>query len=148
YEVHFFTGEDPMQMHAAMASTLDTCYAKIRWYQEQAREHGFTRRPAWPVIVLRSPKGWTGPKEVNGRQVEGTFLAHQVPLADVKTNPAHLNLLEEWMSSYRPEEVFDEGGRLFPDLAILAPTGVSCMGAKPTAVGGKLLSDQRHSPFQ
>jgi len=81
YDVHFVSGEDPMQMHAAMARTLDTCYAKIRFYQEEARRHGFTERPAWPVIVLRSPKGWTGPKEVNGRLVEGTFLSHQVPLA-------------------------------------------------------------------
>ena len=147
YDVHFVTGEDPMQMHAAMASTLDTCYAKIRWYQEQAREHGFTRRPAWPVIVLRSPKGWTGPKEVNGRQVEGTFLAHQVPLADVKTNPAHLNLLEEWMRSYHPEEVFDEGGRLIPELATLAPMGDRRMGANPHADGGKLLVDLDLPPF-
>ena len=147
YDVHFVTGEDPMQMHAAMASTLDTCYAKIRWYQEQAREHGFTRRPAWPVIVLRSPKGWTGPKEVNGRQVEGTFLAHQVPLADVKTNPAHLNLLEEWMRSYHPEEVFDEGGRLIPELATLAPRGDRRMGANPHADGGKLLVDLDLPPF-
>ena len=147
YDVHFVTGEDPMQMHAAMASTLDTCYAKIRWYQEQAREHGFTRRPAWPVIVLRSPKGWTGPKEVNGRQVEGTFLAHQVPLADVKANPAHLNLLEEWMRSYHPEEVFDEGGRLIPELATLAPIGDRRMGANPHADGGKLLVDLDLPPF-
>src|SRR5947209_2839457 len=147
YDVHFVTGEDPMQMHAAMASTLDTCYAKIRWYQEQAREHGFTRRPAWPMIVLRSPKGWTGPKEVNGRQVEGTFLAHQVPLADVKANPAHLNLLEEWMRSYHPEEVFDEGGRLIPELATLAPTGDRRMGANPHADGGKLLVDLDLPPF-
>ncbi len=147
YDVHFVTGEDPMQMHAAMASTLDTCYAKIRWYQEQAREHGFTRRPAWPVIVLRSPKGWTGPKEVNGRQVEGTFLAHQVPLADVKTNPAHLNLLEEWMRSYHPEEVFDESGRLIPELATLAPRGDRRMGANPHADGGKLLVDLDLPPF-
>ena len=147
YDVHFVTGEDPMQMHAAMASTLDTCYAKIRWYQEQAREHGFTRRPAWPVIVLRSPKGWTGPKEVNGRQVEGTFLAHQVPLADVKANPAHLNLLEEWMRSYHPEEVFDEGGRLIPELATLAPMGDRRMGANPHADGGKLLVDLDLPPF-
>ena len=147
YDVHFVTGEDPMQMHAAMASTLDTCYAKIRWYQEQAREHGFTRRPAWPVIVLRSPKGWTGPKEVNGRQVEGTFLAHQVPLADVKANPAHLNLLEEWMRSYHPEEVFDESGRLIPELATLAPIGDRRMGANPHADGGKLLVDLDLPPF-
>src|SRR5438067_2373204 len=147
YDVHFVTGEDPMQMHAAMASTLDTCYAKIRWYQEQAREHGFTRRPAWPVIVLRSPKGWTGPKEVDGRQVEGTFHAHQVPLADVKNNPDRLQRLEEWMRSYQPEEVFDEHGRLIPELAALAPSSDRRMGANPHANGGKLLVDLDLPPF-
>src|SRR5256712_2135450 len=147
YDVHFVTGDDPMQMHEAMASTLDTCYAKIRWYQEDARQNGFTRRPAWPVIVLRSPKGWTGPKEVDGRQVEGTFHAHQVPLADVKTNPDRLQRLEEWMRSYRPEEVFDEGGRLIPELATLAPIGDRRMGANPHADGGKLLVDLDLPPF-
>src|SRR5438270_352983 len=139
YDVHFVEGDDPLQMHGDMARTLDTCYAKIRSYQEEARQHGFTERPAWPVIVLRSPKGWTGPKEVNGRQVEGTFLAHQVPLADVRTNPAHLQFLEEWMRGYRPEDVFDEQGRLIPELAALAPTGQPRMAANPHANGGKLL---------
>jgi xylulose-5-phosphate/fructose-6-phosphate phosphoketolase len=147
YDVHFVSGEDPMQMHAAMARTLDTCYAKIRFYQEEARQHGFTQRPAWPVIVLRSPKGWTGPKEVNGRLVEGTFLSHQVPLANVKTNPVHLELLEEWMRSYHPEEVFDESGRLIPQLAALAPTGNRRMGANPHANGGQLLVDLNLPPF-
>jgi xylulose-5-phosphate/fructose-6-phosphate phosphoketolase len=147
YDVHFVTGEDPMQMHAAMASTLDTCYAKIRFYQNEAREHGFTGRPVWPVIVLRSPKGWTGPKEVDGRQVEGTFLAHQVPLAAVKTDPAHLQLLEEWMRTYHPEEVFDECGRLIPELAALAPGGDYRMGANPHANGGELLVDLDLPPF-
>ena len=147
YEVHFVEGEDPMQMHAAMASTLDTCYAKIRFYQEEARQHGFTKRPEWPVIVLRSPKGWTGPKEVDGRLVEGTFLAHQVPLANVKTNPAHLRLLEEWMHNYHPEEVFDERGRLIPELAALAPIGNRRMGANPHANGGELLVDLNLPPF-
>ncbi|TMD61678.1 MAG: phosphoketolase family protein [Chloroflexi bacterium] len=147
YDVHFVAGEDPMQMHEAFARTLDTCYAKIRFYQEEARKHGFTGRPAWPVIVLRTPKGWTGPKEVNGRLVEGTFLAHQVPLADVKTNPAHLKLLEEWMRSYHPEEVFDEDGRLLPEFAALAPTGDRRMGANPRANGGELLVDLDLPPF-
>src|SRR2546421_8865089 len=147
YDVHFVTGDDPMQMHEAMASTLDTCYAKIRFYQEDARQNGFTRRPAWPVIVLRSPKGWTGPKEVDGRQVEGTFLAHQVPLADVKSNPDRLQRLEEWMRSYRPEEVFDEGGRLIPELATLAPIGDRRMGANPHADGGERPVDLDLPPF-
>ena len=147
YDVHFVAGDDPMQMHEAMASTLDTCYAKIRFYQEEARQHGFTKRPAWPVIVLRSPKGWTGPKEVDGRLVEGTFLSHQVPLANVKTNPAHLELLEEWMRSYHPEEVFDECGRLIPELAALAPLDDRRMGANPHANGGELLVDLNLPPF-
>ena len=147
YDVHFVEGEDPMQMHAAMARTLDTCYAKIRFYQEEARQHGFTKRPEWPVIVLRTPKGWTGPKEVDGRLVEGTFLAHQVPVADVKANPAHLQVLEEWMHSYHPEEVFDEQGRLIPELAALAPIGDRRMGANPHANGGDLLVDLNLPPF-
>ncbi len=147
YDVHFVTGDDPMQMHADMVATLDTCYAKIRFYQNEAREHGFSGRPAWPVIVLRSPKGWTGPREVDGRQVEGTFLAHQVPLAAVKTDPAHLKLLEEWMRTYHPEEVFDECGRLIPELAALAPGGDYRMGANSHANGGELLKDLDLPPF-
>jgi xylulose-5-phosphate/fructose-6-phosphate phosphoketolase len=141
YDVHFVTGDDPMQMHEAFARTLDTCYAKIRWYQADARQHGFTRRPEWPVIVLRTPKGWSGPKVVDGRSVEGTSVAHQVPVADVKANPAHLNVLEEWLRSYHPEEVFDEQGRLIPELAALAPTRDRRMGANPHANGGTLLVD-------
>ena len=141
YDVHFVTGDDPMQMHEAFARTLDSCYAKIRMYQEDARQHGITKRPEWPVIVLRTPKGWTGPKEVDGRIVEGTSLAHQVPVADVKNNQAHLNVLEEWMRSYHPEEVFDEQGRLIPELAALAPAGDRRMGANPHGNGGKLLVD-------
>ena len=147
YDVHFVTGDDPMQMHADMVSALDTCYAKIRFYQEDARQHGFTARPPWPVLVLRSPKGWTGPKEVHGRQVEGTFLSHQVPLADVKTNPAHLQLLKEWMRSYHPEEVFDQCGRLIPKLAALAPIGDRRMGANPHANGGELPIELDLPPF-
>jgi len=147
YDVHFVSGEDPIQMHEAFARTLDTCYAKIRWYQEEARQHGSTRRPQWPVIVLRTPKGWTGPKEVDGRIVEGTFVSHQVPLANVKTNPDHLQLLEDWMRSYHPEEAFDEQGCLIPELADLSPTGDYRMGANPHANGGKLLVDLDIPPF-
>jgi xylulose-5-phosphate/fructose-6-phosphate phosphoketolase len=141
YDVHFLEGDDPVEMHRAFADLLDTCYAKIRAYQENAREHGVSKRPNWPVIVLRTPKGWTGPKEVDGLPIEGTFRAHQVPVADVKANPDHMRILEEWMRSYKPEELFDESGRLIPELATLAPTGELRMGANPHANGGKLLVD-------
>jgi len=147
YDVHFVEGDEPVQMHQAFAATLDTCYAKIRSYQADAREHGFTKRPAWPAIVLRTPKGWTCPKEVDGLPVEGTFRAHQVPVADVKTNLDHLKLLEDWMRSYRPEELFDEHGGLIPELAALAPKGERRMGANPHANGGKLLVDLDLPPF-
>jgi xylulose-5-phosphate/fructose-6-phosphate phosphoketolase len=141
YDVHFVEGDDPMRMHQAFAETLDACYTKIRSYQTDAREHGFTTVPKWPVIVLRTPKGWTGPKEVDGLPVEGTFRSHQVPVENVKANPSHLKILEEWMRSYKPEELFDEQGRLLPELAALAPKGERRMGANPHANGGKLLVD-------
>ncbi|HEY7419416.1 MAG TPA: phosphoketolase family protein [Ktedonobacteraceae bacterium] len=139
YDVHFVEGDDPMHMHQVFAETLDTCYNSIRSYQEDARRHGFKGIPRWPVIVLRTPKGWTGPKEVDGLPVEGTFRAHQVPVADVKTKPEHLRLLEEWMRSYHPEEVFNEQGRLISELEALAPQGDRRMGANPHANGGRLL---------
>jgi len=139
YEVHFVEGDDPMSMHSAFAETLEACYAKIRAYQEEARTHGFTQEPAWPVIVLRTPKGWTGPKEVDGLPIEGTFRAHQVPVADVRENPGHLHILEQWMRSYQPEDLFDEHGHLIPELAALAPHGERRMGANPHANGGKLM---------
>ncbi len=141
YDVHFVEGDDPMTMHQAFAETLDTCYAKIRSYQEKARKNGFTGVPRWPAIVLRTPKGWTGPKELDGVPIEGTFRAHQVPIADVKQNAAHLNMLENWMRSYKPEELFDQNGRLQPALAALAPAGERRMGANPHANGGKLRVD-------
>src|SRR6266849_1343695 len=147
YAVHFVEGDDPMTMHQVFAQTLETCYATIRAYQEEARTHGFTRRPPWPAIILRTPKGWTGPKEVDGLPVEGTFRAHQVPVADVKENPEHLHILEQWIRSYQPEELFDENGRLMPELAALAPTGDRRMGANPHANGGKLLVDLDMPPF-
>jgi xylulose-5-phosphate/fructose-6-phosphate phosphoketolase len=141
YEVYFVEGDDPMSMHQAFAETLDTCYNKIRAYQQEAREHGFKGVPRWPMIVLRSPKGWTGPKELDGVPIEGTFRAHQVPIDDVKTNPAHLQKLETWMKSYQPQELFDEQGHFRPELAALAPQGDRRMGANPHANGGKLLVD-------
>lgn len=130
-----------MQMHQAFARTLDICYEKIRGYQADARAHGSTQRPRWPAIILRTPKGWTGPKEIDGIPIEGTFRAHQVPVAEVKSNPKHLQLLEQWMRSYQPQDVFDEDGRLLPELAALAPTGDRRMGANPHANGGTLLVD-------
>jgi xylulose-5-phosphate/fructose-6-phosphate phosphoketolase len=141
YEVYVVEGDEPMAVHQALAETLDTCYEKIRAYQTEARSHGFTTRPPWPAIVLRTPKGWTGPKEVDGLPVEGTFRAHQVPVADVRTNPEHLRILEEWMRSYQPQALFDEQGRVLPELAALAPKGERRMGANPHANGGKLLVD-------
>ncbi|MGH7138502.1 MAG: phosphoketolase family protein, partial [Pirellulales bacterium] len=141
YDVHWVEGHDPLPMHRAFAATLDTCYAKIRSIQTVARTNGFTKRAAWPVIVLRSLKGWTGPKEVHGLPVEGTFRAHQVPLPNVKENPEHLKMLEEWMRSYRPEELFDSEGRFVAELAALAPQGDRRMGANPHANGGKLIVD-------
>jgi xylulose-5-phosphate/fructose-6-phosphate phosphoketolase len=139
YEVHFVDGEDPLPMHEAFAATLDACYAKIHAIQTAARSQGFTARPTWPVIVLRTPKGWTGPKVVDGLPVEGTFRAHQVPLANVKGDPAHLEMLEQWMRSYHPEEHFDREGKFVSDLAALAPIGNRRMGANLHANGGKLI---------
>ncbi len=141
YEVHFVEGDDPMTMHKTFADTLETCYTKIRSYQEDARSNGFSKVPAWPVIVLRTPKGWTCPKEVDGKPIEGTFRAHQVPVEDVSTNPAHLAILEQWMRSYHPEDLFDEHGHFVPEVAALAPKGERRMGANPNANGGKQLKD-------
>ncbi len=135
-------------MHEAMAATLDTAVEQIKPIQQDARVHGNLARPRWPMIVLNSPKGWTGPKVVDGLQVEGTFRAHQVPLSDPATHPEHLKLLEDWLKSYRPEELFDEQGRLKPELAELAPKGERRMGANPHANGGILLRDLRMPDFR
>jgi xylulose-5-phosphate/fructose-6-phosphate phosphoketolase len=141
YLPHFVEGDEPARMHQLMASTLDTVMADILRIQATARSEGLEDRPRWPMIVLRTPKGWTGPKIVDGQQVEGTFRAHQVPLSEVRTNPAHLQLLEQWMRSYRAEELFDAGGTLRRELAELAPEGARRMGANPNANGGLLLKD-------
>ena len=133
YDVHFVTGDDPLKVHQAFAATLDTCYAKIRAIQNAARKDGVTKMPHWPAIVLRTPKGWTGPKVVDGHPVEGTFRSHQVPVSGVRTNPEHLRILETWMKSYRPEELFDEKGRLVTTLAELAPKKTRRMGQNPHA---------------
>ncbi len=136
YDVHFVAGDDPMPVHRALAETLDTCVAKIRSIQDAARTRGIRGTPRWPAIVLRTPKGWTGPKFVNGLPVEGTFRAHQVPLAAVRTDPDQLLALESWMRSYHPEQLFDTTGRLASRLRALAPTGARRMGANPHANGG------------
>ncbi|HLW02860.1 MAG TPA: phosphoketolase family protein [Ktedonobacterales bacterium] len=139
YEAHFLEGDDPMRLHQELAATLDACYDAIRSIQQDARDKGVSGRPRWPAIVLRTPKGWTGPKEVDGLPVEGTFRAHQVPLDGVRTNPEHLAQLEAWLRSYHPETLFDEHGKFVPELAELAPKGERRMGANPHANGGKLL---------
>jgi xylulose-5-phosphate/fructose-6-phosphate phosphoketolase len=135
YEVHFVTGDDPMTVHREIANTLDTCIGNIRAIQRAARTLGVGGIPRWPLIVLRTPKGWTGPKVVDGHPVEGTFRAHQVPLANVRGDRAQLAELERWLRSYRPEELFDAGGRLVPALQALAPRGLRRMGANPHANG-------------
>jgi xylulose-5-phosphate/fructose-6-phosphate phosphoketolase len=139
YKPHFVEGDCPERVHQLLAGTLDDCYAEIRAIQKEARRDGFTKQPVWPMIVLRTPKGWTCPKEVDGIPIEGTFRAHQVPLATVRENPEHLKLLETWMRSYKPEELFDANGTLIADLANLAPKGARRMGANPHVNGGRVL---------
>jgi xylulose-5-phosphate/fructose-6-phosphate phosphoketolase len=147
YRPYFVEGAEPESMHQLMAATLDQVFGEIRDIQAQARSGAATLRPCWPVVVLRTPKGWTGPKVVDGLAVEGTFRAHQVPLAEVRTNPQHLAMLEAWMRSYRPAELFDERGKLRAQLAELAPRGERRMGANPQANGGIRLRDLRMPSF-
>jgi xylulose-5-phosphate/fructose-6-phosphate phosphoketolase len=146
YTPYYVEGHEPERMHRLMAATLDRVIADIQRIQADTRANGFRERPRWPMIVLRSPKGWTGPKEVDGKPVEGTFCAHQVPMADM-SSPEHLRILDEWMRSYRPEELFDEHGTFRPELAELAPEGPRRMGANPHANGGLLLRDLRLPDF-
>ncbi len=148
YLPYFVEGDDPEPMHQLMAATLDRVVADIRQIQGDARTRGVVRLPRWPMIVLKTPKGWTGPRVVDGEQVEGTYRAHQVPLSAPRTNPEHLAILERWMRSYHPEELFDEHGRLRPELAELAPRGERRMGANPHANGGLLLRDLRLPDFR
>jgi xylulose-5-phosphate/fructose-6-phosphate phosphoketolase len=145
---YFVEGHEPLLMHEAMATVLDAAIERIRQIQREARMQGNTVRPRWPMIVLRSPKGWTGPKEIDGLPVEGTFRAHQVPLSDPAKNPEHLKMLEAWMKSYRPEELFDEQGRLKAEWAALAPKGQRRMGANPHANGGSLLRELRMPEYR
>jgi xylulose-5-phosphate/fructose-6-phosphate phosphoketolase len=141
YDVRFVEGSDPATMHQLFARTLDECYERIREIQRLARSAGVTGKPRWPLIVLRSPKGWTGPTEFDGLPVEGTFRSHQVPLPLARTNPAQRAMLEQWMRSYDPEDLFDEDGQLAPELKALAPRPERRMGASPHANGGRLLTD-------
>ena len=144
---YFVEGHEPEEMHQSMAATLDEIVVEIRHIQHRARSNGDTTRPRWPMIVLNSPKGWTGPKVVDGEPVEGTFRSHQVPLSDPAKNPEHLEQLEKWLKSYRPGELFDEKGCLLSELAGLAPNGERRMGANPHANGGGLLRDLRMPDF-
>jgi xylulose-5-phosphate/fructose-6-phosphate phosphoketolase len=149
YEPYFVEGSDPDSMHQAMAATLEHCIQEIRRIQKQARQSASKfERPRWPMVILRSLKGWTGPKEVDGHKVEGFWRAHQVPLSEMHGNPAHLALLDEWMRSYRPEELFDEAGRLMPELRELAPKGTRRMGSNPHANGGVLRKALRLPDFR
>ncbi|BBO33438.1 phosphoketolase [Lacipirellula parvula] len=148
YEPFFVEGDDPATMHLLMASTLDTVVGRIKEIQRAARTDGCSGVPAWPMIVLRSPKGWTGPKVVDGLQIEGTCRSHQIPLTEGPEAPSHVALLEAWMRSYRPEELFDESGRLLAELAELAPRGERRMGANPHANGGILLKALRMPDFR
>jgi xylulose-5-phosphate/fructose-6-phosphate phosphoketolase len=141
YEPFFVEGDDPPHVHQEFAATLDRCYDRIRAIQQEARQHGVYARPRWPAIVLRTPKGWTGPKEVGGHPVEGTFRSHQVPLTDARGRPEELAQLESWMRSYQPESLFDANGTFDADLASLAPSGDRRISANPHANGGKLLVD-------
>ena len=144
---YFVEGQEPMAMHEAMAGVTDRVIEEIRRIQSDARAHGKLARPRWPMIVFASPKGWTGPKMVDGRPNEGTFRSHQVPLTDLAGNPEHLRQLESWLRGYRPDELFDERGRLRPELAALAPGGARRMGANPNANGGSLLRDLKMPDF-
>ena len=141
-------GDDPPRMHQAMAATLETCVTSIRTMQADARRTGIWERPRWPMIILRSPKGWTAPKELDGHRLEGSWRAHQIPIPDVADNPAHLKLLDAWMRSYRPEQLFGPDGRLVPELKRLAPTGARRMSANPHANGGQLRKPLRLPDFR
>jgi xylulose-5-phosphate/fructose-6-phosphate phosphoketolase len=154
YKPYVVEGSAPAVMHQMMVATLDAVMAEIRAIQQQAhRQHqsatnGYPQRPSWPMIILRTPKGWTGPKEVDGQKTEGSWRSHQVPLAEMASKPEHVKLLEDWMKSYRPEELFDASGTLIPELQELAPKGVRRMGANPHANGGLLLRALKMPEFR
>jgi xylulose-5-phosphate/fructose-6-phosphate phosphoketolase len=148
YKPYFVEGSDPEEMHQLMAGTLDTVLAEIKTIQREARVHGYQQRSPSPMIILRSPKGWTGPKEVDGKKTEDSWRSHQVPFAEMTSRPEHVQLLESWMKRYKPEERFDQDGKLIPELAELAPKGDRRMGANPHANGGILLKDLKMPHFR
>jgi len=148
YKPYFVEGDEPERMHRLMASTLDAVVTEIHAIQDQARRKKEAKRPRWPVIILRTPKGWTGPKEVDGKRTEGSWRSHQVPLGEMASKKQHITLLEKWMKSYKPQELFDETGQLRPELAELAPQGSRRMGANPHANGGLLLKDLKMPDFR
>jgi xylulose-5-phosphate/fructose-6-phosphate phosphoketolase len=148
YTPHFVEGDDPGLMHQKMAATFDETIGEIRRIQTEAKETGRTTRPLWPMIVLRTPKGWTCPKEIDGKPAEGSWRAHQVPMGAMHENPEHVKVLEQWMKSYRPQELFDDRGGLRPELAAIAPEGQRRMGANPHGNGGLLLRDLRLPEFR
>lgn len=148
YEPYFVEGSEPETMHQAMAATLDHCIAKIHSIQQEARSSGVATRPIWPTIVLRTPKGWTGPDYVDGRKVEGFWRSHQVPMGGMHSNPEHMRQLEAWMRSYNPEELFDEQGTIRPEIKAIAPTGDKRLGSTPYANGGLLLHELHMPNFR
>ena len=148
YNPYFVEGSDPQLMHQIMSATMDHVITEIREIQRRARQENIDERPQWPMIILRSPKGWTGPKVVDGLPVEGSFRSHQVPVADLATKPEHLKILEDWMRSYKPEELFDSSGKLIPELAELPPKGNRRMGMNPHANGGLLLKELKLPDFR
>ncbi|HSW52714.1 MAG TPA: phosphoketolase family protein, partial [Sulfuricaulis sp.] len=148
YQPYFVEGEEPEAMHQLMAATMDAVIEDIHAIRRAARAKDVSTRPQWPMIVLRTPKGWTGPKEVDGKKTEGSWRSHQVPFAEMAEKPGHLRLLEQWMKGYRPAELFDEHGALRPELAALAPRALRRMGANPHANGGLLLKDLRLPDFR
>ncbi len=148
YKPYFVEGHDPETVHQEMAATLDRIIDEIKDIQQDARTNGFSKRPQWPMIILRTPKGWTGPKSVDGKKTEDYWRSHQVPMAEMASHPGHIKLLEDWMKSYKPEELFDDHGTLIPELAELAPKGELRMGANPHANGGILLKNLKMPDFQ
>src|SRR5262249_16684228 len=144
---HFVEGDDPAKMHQLLAQTLDHVIGEIKEIHADARKNGFTHRPLWPMIVFRSPKGWTGPKEVDGQKTEGYWRSHQVPMADM-AHPGHVQILETWMKSYKPEELSDKSGGVIPELAELQRRGEKRMSANPQTNGGLLLKDLKMPDFR
>ncbi len=148
YKVYWVEGTEPELVHQLLAATLDTIITEIKQIQTEVRTNGFTKRPAWPMIIFKTPKGWTGPKLVDGLQVEGTWRSHQVPLSELSSKPEHIKILEQWMKSYKPEELFNAEGKLIDELAELAPQGIKRMGANPHANGGLLLKNLKMPDFR